>query len=114
MSKRSVALKQVADAGTPLYQSLNDAQKTRFTMLARMLRPHRHGFNGGERREGRNFDRDDRGHDGRGWGGRRFGENGPGFGQGDQGGRDGQDGRGGRHGRMHNLMNNDGDQDSQL
>lgn len=106
MSKRSVALKQIADAGAPLYQSLNDAQKARFTMLARMLRPHQHGLNGGERREGRNFDRD-----GRGWGGRRFGENGPGFG-GD--GRDGQDGRGWRHGYMRNLMNNDGGQDSQL
>ena len=114
MSKRSVALKQIADAGAPLYQSLNDAQKTRFTTLARMLRPHRHGFNGGERREGRNFDRDGRGQGGQGghgWGGRRFGENGPGFGQ---GGQDSQDGRGWRHGRMHNMMNNDGDQDSQL
>ena len=113
MSKRSVALKQIADAGAPLYQSLNDAQKARFTMLARMLRPHQHGFNGGERREGRNFDRDGRGqdgrgHDGHGWGGRRFGENGPGSGQ------DGQDGRGWRHGHMHSLMNNDSDQDSQL
>ena len=103
MSKRSVALKQIADAGAPLYASLNDAQKARFTMLARMLRPHRHGFDGGERREGRNFDRD-----GHGWGGRRFGENGPGFGQ------DGQDGHGWRHGHMHNLMNSDGDQGSQL
>ena len=114
MSKRSVALKQIADAGAPLYQSLNDAQKTRFTTLARMLRPHRHGFNGGERREGRNFDHDGRGQGGQGgqgWGGRRFGENGPGFGQ---GGQDGQDGRGWRHGRMHNMMNSDGDQDSQL
>ena len=64
MSKRSVALKQIADAGAPLYQSLNDAQKARFTMLARMLRPHQHGFNGGERREGRNFDRDGRGQGG--------------------------------------------------
>jgi hypothetical protein len=109
MSKRSVALKQIADAGAPLYQSLNDAQKARFTMLARMLRPHQHGFNGGERREGRNFDRD--GRDGRGWGGRRFGENGPGFGR---DGRDGQDGYGWRHGHMYNLMNNDGGQDSQL
>jgi hypothetical protein len=116
MSKRSVALKQIADAGAPLYQSLNDAQKSRFNMLARILRPHQHGNNGGERREGRNFDRDGRGQDGRGrdghgWGGRRFGENGPGFGQ---GGQDGQDGRGWRHGHMHNLMNNDSDQDSQL
>src|SRR5580698_1266937 len=116
MSKRSVALKQIADAGAPLYQSLNDDQKARFTKLARMLRPHQHGNNGGERREGRNFDRDGRGQDGRGqeghgWNGRRFGENGPGFGR---DGQDGQDGHGWRHGRMHNLMNNDGDQDSQL
>jgi hypothetical protein len=111
MSKRSAALKQIADAGAPLYQSLDDAQKARFTMLARMLRPHQHGFNGGERREGRNFDRDGRGQANPGWGGRRFGENGPGFGREDQ---DGQDGHGWRHGHMHNLMNNDGDQDSQL
>jgi hypothetical protein len=106
MNKRSVALKQIADAGAPLYQSLNDAQKARFTALARMLRPHQHGINGGERREGRNFDRDGRGQDGRGWGhgGRRFGQNG--FGQ------DGQEGQGWRHGGMHNLM--DGDRDSQL
>jgi len=116
MSKRSVVLKQIADAGAPLYQSLNDAQKARFTMLARMLRPHQHGFNGGERREGRNFDRDGRGQGGRGqdshgWGGRRFGENGPGF---SRDGQDGQDGHGWRHGHMHSLMNNDSDQDSQL
>jgi hypothetical protein len=80
-------------------------------MLARILRPHQHGNNGGERREGRNFDRD-----GHGWGGRRFGENGQDGqdGQGGQGGQGGQDGRGWRHGHMHNLMNNDGDQDSQL
>ena len=120
MSKRSVALKQIADAGTPLYQSLSDDQKARFTKLARMLRPHQHGNNnGGERREGRNFDRDGRGQDGRGqeghgWNGRRFGENGPGFGRDGQDGQDGQDGHGWRHGHMHNLMNNDGDQDSQL
>jgi hypothetical protein len=43
--------------------------------------------------------------------GRRFGENGPGFGR---DGQDGQDGRGWHHGHMHNLMNNDGDRDSQL
>jgi LTXXQ motif family protein len=114
MSKRSVALKQIADAGAPLYASLNDAQKARFTMLARMLRPHRHGFNGGERREGRNFDRDGRGGGWGGWGGwggRRFGENGPGFGRDD---RDGQSGYGWRRGHMHNMMNSDGGQDSQL
>ena len=40
MAKRSAALKRIADAGTPLYQSLNDPQKERFEKLARMLRPH--------------------------------------------------------------------------
>jgi hypothetical protein len=40
MAKRSAALKKIADAGAPLYQSLNDEQKSRFTVLARMLRPH--------------------------------------------------------------------------
>jgi LTXXQ motif family protein len=42
MAKTSVALKKVADAGAPLYQSLNDDQKNRFVRLARMLRPHHH------------------------------------------------------------------------
>jgi zinc resistance-associated protein len=87
MSKRSAALKQIAEAGAPLYQSLNDDQKARFTVLAHMLRPHPRW--GGNWREG----------------GRRFGANGPGQG-------DGQDGPGWRHGPMHNMMN--GDQDSQL
>lgn len=53
MAKTSAALKKVADAGAPLYQSLTDAQKGRFKMLSRMLRPHpraRFAFN--ERREG--------------------------------------------------------------
>jgi hypothetical protein len=45
MAKTSAALKRVADAGAPLYQSLDDAQKNRFKILARMLRPHhRHHF----------------------------------------------------------------------
>jgi hypothetical protein len=42
MAKRSAALKKIADAGAPLYQSLNDDQKSRFMVLARMLRPHHH------------------------------------------------------------------------
>jgi LTXXQ motif family protein len=42
MAKRSAALKKIADAGAPLYQSLNDDQKSRFVVLARMLRPHHH------------------------------------------------------------------------
>jgi hypothetical protein len=45
MAKASTALKKIADAGTPLYQSLNDDQKNRFVILARMLRPH-HGMRG--------------------------------------------------------------------
>jgi hypothetical protein len=40
MGKASAALKQIADTGAPLYQSLDDAQKGRFRTLARMLRPH--------------------------------------------------------------------------
>jgi hypothetical protein len=40
MSKISAALKRIADAGTPLYLSLDDAQKERFKILGRMLRPH--------------------------------------------------------------------------
>src|SRR5579872_6319039 len=42
MAKRSAALKKVADAGAPLYASLNDDQKARFVKLARILRPHPH------------------------------------------------------------------------
>ena len=38
----SAALKRIADTGAPLYQSLNDAQKNRFSKLARILRPHHH------------------------------------------------------------------------
>ncbi|HML08300.1 MAG TPA: Spy/CpxP family protein refolding chaperone [Xanthobacteraceae bacterium] len=68
MSQFGAALKHVADAGGPLYQSLNDAQKNRFRILAHILRPHRmaggfwhrgefgHGDHGGqggfERRDG--------------------------------------------------------------
>lgn len=40
MSQTAAALKHIADAGEPLYQSLNDAQKGRFKFLAHMLRPH--------------------------------------------------------------------------
>lgn len=42
MAKTSAALKKIAEAGAPLYQSLNDEQKSRFVVLARMLRPHHH------------------------------------------------------------------------
>jgi hypothetical protein len=46
MSRLATALKRLADAGTPLYQSLNDAQKHRFMLLAHMLRPHGMGERG--------------------------------------------------------------------
>src|SRR5580692_2821447 len=71
MSKTSAALKKVADAGAPLYQSLDDAQKGRFMMLARILRSHHHMHAFNDRDGGR----DGQG-DGHGWGhGRRFGQN---------------------------------------
>lgn len=38
-SEGAAAFKKLADAAVPLYQSLDDAQKNRFGVLARMLRP---------------------------------------------------------------------------
>jgi hypothetical protein len=111
MAKRATVLKQIADTGAPLYQSLTDAQKNRFAMLTRMLRPHReHAANdgmGGGWRQGRGD-----GRDGHGWGqgGRRFGQDGQGWGHGEH--QFGQNGQGPGN-RMHNLMSDD-DQDSQL
>jgi len=83
MAKTSAALKKVADAGAPLYQSLTDEQKARFKTLGRMLAPHhrRMAFNEG----------------GDGWRGRGFGRDGQGF---------GRDGQGFRH---HRTDLNDGD-----
>ncbi len=97
MAKTSAALKKVADTGAPLYQSLTDAQKTRFTMLARMLRPHHHGFgaNNGGWREGR------RGEGHEGWQGRRFGQNDDGQ------GRWGFHHYDGRHGMMNRSSSDD-------
>ncbi len=79
LAKASAALKKVADTGAPLYQSLTDAQKGRFTRLAHMLRPHfrRFAFNerdGGGRPGGHGFRRDGEGF---GPGHHRFGPNGP-------------------------------------
>jgi zinc resistance-associated protein len=39
---RGAALKKLADATAPLYQSLDDGQKERFQLLVRMMRPHHH------------------------------------------------------------------------
>lgn len=121
MTKMSAALKQIADTGAPLYQSLTDQQKSRFTILARMLRPHhrRQGSNRGGWRQGR-------GQDGHGWGqnGRRFGQNGEGWGghrfaQNGQGWSQdhrqfGENGRGPGDRMHHHMMDRDGDQGSQL
>ncbi len=114
MAKTSAALKRVADAGAPLYMSLNDAQKERFKMLSRILRPHHNmhaGRQGGGWREGM-------GREGDGSrGGRHFGRDGSWRGQPrfdrEQGGwREGQGFgyEGPRYGqdrsRVHELMGN--------
>lgn len=39
MTRRAAGFKQLADAAGPLYESLDEAQKRRFGVLARMLRP---------------------------------------------------------------------------
>ena len=48
LSQRGAALKKVADAAAPLYKSLDEAQKHRFMVLARLDRPHfgRRGVHG--------------------------------------------------------------------
>jgi zinc resistance-associated protein len=48
LNARGAALKHLADAASPLYQSLDDSQKHRFVMLARPL-GHRHHEHFGER-----------------------------------------------------------------
>jgi hypothetical protein len=53
MGQRAAALKKLADAAGPLYKSLDDAQKRRFVMLARL----------GARQQADDF----RGHRGSGW-----------------------------------------------
>jgi len=54
MQARGAELKKVAEAAGPLYKSLDDGQKHRFVLLARMLRPHGDGFgHHGMRGEGR-------------------------------------------------------------
>lgn len=46
MTQRGSALKKLADAAGPLYQSLDDGQKRRFALLARMGRGHFGGEQG--------------------------------------------------------------------
>ena len=54
MTTRGTALKHLADAAAPLYQSLDDAQKQRFVVLARVMRrhhgPHHAMWRGGDMR----------------------------------------------------------------
>jgi hypothetical protein len=70
MESRGAALKKLADAAGPLYKSLDDAQKHRFMVLARLERPfggwhHRHhGPRGPEGRMHRGFDPGPAGPDG--------------------------------------------------
>jgi zinc resistance-associated protein len=75
LEKHGTALKKLADAAAPLYQSLDDSQKHRFTVLARM---------GGERFHHWRGRHGWRGHDG--WHGRGGwqGRGGPGRGPGPQ------------------------------
>ena len=94
LSKTGAALKRIADTGAPLFQSLDDAQKHRFKMLAHLLRPHHHHMHAGLEGGGHGW-----GHRGGHWWGH-------------QGGRFGQD-EGGPGGRMHHMMSTD-DEESQL
>ena len=62
MGQRATALKKLADAAGPLYKSLDDSQKRRFVMLARLgerqgggFRGHR-GFGGWQHHGPRRFD----------------------------------------------------------
>ena len=70
-------LKQLAEVGTPFYQSLSDAQKHRFAFLAHILRPHWMG--GGMGEEHRGFENRRRGgpHGMMDWDGERRGMMGP-------------------------------------
>jgi hypothetical protein len=57
MTTRGTALKHLADTAAPLYQSLDDAQKHRFTMLARFMRQRQHhaGMQRGDMQRGDNW-----------------------------------------------------------
>jgi hypothetical protein len=46
MAQRGATLKKLADAAGPLYKSLDDAQKHRFMVLARLNGPRHHAWRG--------------------------------------------------------------------
>jgi hypothetical protein len=80
LSETGAVLKKVADAVDPLYKSLDDAQKRRFSMLERMLAPRDEGVRGPEFRGRGGFERGrlEPGPDGgRGDGGQRRFDGGP-------------------------------------
>ncbi len=52
MSARGAAIEKVADAGKPLYASLDDSQKRRFVMLGHALFMMGHGHPGAEMMHG--------------------------------------------------------------
>jgi len=57
MSKRGATLTQIADTAAPLYQSLDDAQKNRFRILARFGHHHHMGWRHRFERQGDEGDR---------------------------------------------------------
>jgi len=99
MAKTGAALKRLADAGAPLYQSLSDAQKHRFWFLAHMLRPHRMAGGFWQRGE---FGRDGQGGPG---GYFEYRNGGP---HGMMGGAHGMMGRDGDDGGSNGMMGRDG------
>jgi zinc resistance-associated protein len=57
LNTRGAALKRLADTLAPLYQSFDEGQKRRFTILARFMRPHpRHFGQGRGKMDGRGGD----------------------------------------------------------
>ena len=52
LTVRGAALKRLADTLAPIYQSFDDGQKRRFTILARFMRPHPRHFGLGARQYG--------------------------------------------------------------
>ena len=67
MTQTAAVLKKLADTGAPLYQSLDDAQKRRFVMLAYHVLPrmgwHRSEYRRSDREHDSDRSPDDRGHD---------------------------------------------------
>jgi len=103
MTERGAALKRLADAGTPLYNTLDDAQRHRFKVLAHLLRPHHHAHGwhrfGSVERDGGHWSRRGEGYGRDGQPGtEQFGREHRGFGEDDRG-----------FGRFHRLMDSEDD-----